>query len=93
MFLNNSCPKEYAMQMQNLDVLTHIQMKQQVNADKFIEAQTPEIEGLAKIGTFECIPKRNFSPKTRYLDLILTYIRKWCTKHDSASMEVDKYKA
>jgi hypothetical protein len=39
MFLNNLDPKFYAMQMQNPDVLTHAQMKRQVDAKKFIEAQ------------------------------------------------------
>jgi hypothetical protein len=39
MFLNNLDPLFYAMQMQNPDVLTHAQMKQQVDANKFIEAQ------------------------------------------------------
>jgi hypothetical protein len=37
------------------DVLTHAQMKRQVNADKFVGAQRPEIEGLMDIGTFEFI--------------------------------------
>jgi hypothetical protein len=41
MFLNKLDPKCYAMQMQNLNVLTHAQMKQQVDANKFIEAQQP----------------------------------------------------
>jgi hypothetical protein len=44
-FLNNLDPTFYAMQMQNPDVLTHSQMKRQVDANKFIEAQRPEIEG------------------------------------------------
>jgi hypothetical protein len=39
MFLNNLDPTFYAMQMQNPDVLTHAQMKRQVDANKFIEAQ------------------------------------------------------
>jgi hypothetical protein len=39
MFLNNLDPTFYAMQMQNTDVLTHAQMKRQVDANKFIEAQ------------------------------------------------------
>jgi hypothetical protein len=41
MFLNNLDPTFYAMQMQNPDVLTHAQMKRQVDANKFIEAQRP----------------------------------------------------
>jgi hypothetical protein len=41
MFLNNLDPKFYAVQMQNTDVLTHAQMKRQVDANKFIEAQPP----------------------------------------------------
>jgi hypothetical protein len=45
MFLNNLDPTFYAMQMQNLDVLTHAQIKRQVDANKFVEAQQPEIEG------------------------------------------------
>jgi hypothetical protein len=53
MFLNNLHPAFYAMQMQNLDVRTHAKMKQQVDANKFIEAQRPEIEGLMDIHTFE----------------------------------------
>jgi hypothetical protein len=52
MFLNNLDPTFYAMQMQNPDVLTHTQMKRQVDANKFIEAQQPEIEGLMDINTF-----------------------------------------
>jgi hypothetical protein len=45
MFLNNLDPTFYAMQMQNPDVLTHTQMKRQVDAKKIIEAKRPEIEG------------------------------------------------
>jgi hypothetical protein len=41
MFLNNLAPTFYAMQMQNLDVLTHTQMKRQVDTKKFVEAQRP----------------------------------------------------
>jgi hypothetical protein len=44
MFLNNLDPTFNAMQMQNPDVLTHAQMKIQVDANKFIDAQRPEIE-------------------------------------------------
>jgi hypothetical protein len=51
------------MQMQNPDVLTHAQMKLQLDANKFIEAQRPEIEGLVEINTFEFIPK---TPKSIY---------------------------
>jgi hypothetical protein len=36
MFLNNLDPTFYAMQMQNPDVITHAQMKRQVDANKFI---------------------------------------------------------
>jgi hypothetical protein len=64
------------MQMQNPDVLTHAQMKRQVDANTFVEAQRPEIEGLMDIKTFESIPKINIPPPTRYLDLIWTYRRK-----------------
>jgi hypothetical protein len=45
-------------------------MKQQVDANKCIDAQRPEIEGLMDINTFEIIPKINLPPQTRYLDLI-----------------------
>jgi hypothetical protein len=76
MFLNNLDPTFYAMQMQNPDILTHAQMKLQVDANKFIEAQQPEIEGLMDINTFEFIPKINLPLKTRYIDLIWTYRRK-----------------
>jgi hypothetical protein len=41
MFLNNLDPTFYAMQTQNPDVLTHAQMKLQVDADKFVDAQHP----------------------------------------------------
>jgi hypothetical protein len=75
MFLNNLDPTFYAMQMQNPDVLPHTQMKRQVDANKFIEAQRPGIEGLVDINTFEFIPKTNLPAKTRYLDLIWTYRR------------------
>jgi hypothetical protein len=68
MFLNNLDPTFYIMQMQNPDVLTHAQMKIQVNANKFVEAQRPEIDGLMNINTFEYIPKINLPPRTRYLD-------------------------
>jgi hypothetical protein len=78
MFLNNMDPKFYAMKMQNPDVLIHAQMKRQVDANKFIEAQRPEIECLMDIHTFEFIPKINLPPKTRYLDLIWTYRRRHC---------------
>jgi hypothetical protein len=64
------------MQVQNHDVLTYTQMKRQVDAKKFIEAQRPEIEGLMDINTFEFIPQINLPPKTRYLDLIWTYRHK-----------------
>jgi hypothetical protein len=37
MFLNNLDPTFYAMQMQNPDVLTHAQMKMQVDAKKMVE--------------------------------------------------------
>jgi hypothetical protein len=88
MFLNNLDPTFYAMQMQNPDVLTHAQMKQQVDAHKFIEAQPPEIEGLMDINTFELIPKINLPPKTRYLDLIWTYRCQW-----RPDRSLNKYKA
>jgi hypothetical protein len=64
------------MQMQNPDVLTHAQMKRQVDAHKFVEAQQPEIDGLVDINTFEFIPKTNLTPRMIYLDLIWTYRRK-----------------
>jgi hypothetical protein len=41
MFLNILDPAFYAMQMQNTYVLTHAQMKRQVDANKFVEAQRP----------------------------------------------------
>jgi hypothetical protein len=75
-FLYNLDPILNTMQMQNPDVLTHLQMKPQVDANKFIEAQQPEIEGLMDIKTFEFIPKINLPPKTRYLDLTWTYRHK-----------------
>jgi hypothetical protein len=78
MFLNKLDPTFYAMQMQNTHVLTRAQMKRQVDANKFIEAQQQEIEGLMDINTFKFIPKINLPPKTRYLDLIWTYRRKHC---------------
>jgi hypothetical protein len=70
MFLNNLDPTFYAMQMQNPDVLIHAQMKRQVDANKFVEAQQTEIDGLMDINTFEFIPKNNLPPRTRYIDLI-----------------------
>jgi hypothetical protein len=86
--LNNLDPKFYAMQMQNPDVLTHTQMKRQVDANKLIDAQQPEIDGLMDITTFEFIPKTNIPPRTRYLDLIWTYRRKHRTDGS-----LKKYKA
>jgi hypothetical protein len=74
--------------MQNPDVLTHTQMKRPVDANKFIEAQRPEIEGLMDINTFEFIPKIQLPPKTRYLDLIWTYMRNRCPNGS-----INKYKA
>jgi hypothetical protein len=53
MFFNNLDPTLYAIQMQNPDVLTHTQMKRQVDANKFVEALGPEIDGLMDINTFE----------------------------------------
>jgi hypothetical protein len=76
MFLNNLDPTFYAMQMQNPNVLTDAQMKRQLDANKFIEAQRPEIEGLMDINIFEFIPKTKLPAKTRYLDLIWAYRRK-----------------
>jgi hypothetical protein len=87
MFLNNLDPTFYAMQMQNPDVLTHTQMKRQVDTNKFIEAQRPEIEGVMDANTFEFIPKTNLTAKTRYLDLTWTYRRK---RHPDGSL--NKYK-
>jgi hypothetical protein len=78
----------YAMQMQYPDVLTHAQMKQQVDANKFIEAQRPEIHSLMDINTFEFIPKIDLPPRTRYIDLVWTYRRK---HHPGGSLK--KYKA
>jgi hypothetical protein len=66
MFLNNLDPTCYAMQMQNPDVITHAQMKRQVDAKKNIEAQRPGIEGLNDINTFEFTPITNLPAKTRY---------------------------
>jgi hypothetical protein len=88
MFLNNIDPTFYAMQMQNPDVLTHAKMKRQVETNKFIDAQRPEISGLMDINTFEFIPKTSLPPKTRYLDLIWTYRRK---RRPEGSLK--KYKA
>jgi hypothetical protein len=65
-FLNNLDPIFYAMQMQNPDVLTHTQMKRQVDVNKFSEAQRPEIEGLMDTNTFEFIPQTNLPAKNRY---------------------------
>jgi hypothetical protein len=65
MFLNNLDPTFYAMQMQNPDVLTHAKMKRQVDANKFVEAQRTEIDGLIDINTFEFIPKIDLPPRTR----------------------------
>jgi hypothetical protein len=73
MFRNNLDPTFYAMQMQNPDVLSHAQMRRQVDANKFIGAQRPEIESLMDINTFELIPKINLPPRTQYIDLIWTY--------------------
>jgi hypothetical protein len=78
MFLNNLDPTFYAMQMQNPDVLTHAQMKRRIDANKFIKAQRPEMEGLMDINTFKFIPKINLPSKTRYLYLIWTYRLKHC---------------
>jgi hypothetical protein len=62
MFLKNLDPTVYSMQMQNPDVLTHAQMKRQVDTNKFIEAQRPENDGLMDIHTFEFIPKIDLLP-------------------------------
>jgi hypothetical protein len=69
MFFNNLDPTLYAMQLQNLDVLTHALLKRQVDANKFVEAQRPEIDGLMDINTFEFILKIDLPPRTRYLDI------------------------
>jgi hypothetical protein len=76
------------IQMKNPDVLTHAQMKRQVDASKFVEAQRPEIDGLMDINTFEFIPNINLPPRTRYIDLIWTYRRK---RHPDGSLK--KYRA
>jgi hypothetical protein len=88
MFLNNLDPTFYAMQMKNTDVLTHSQMKHQVDANTFIEEHRPEISVLMDINTFEFIPKTTLPLKTRYLDLIWTYRRK---RRPDGSLK--KYKA
>jgi hypothetical protein len=72
MFLNNLDPTFYAMQMQNPDVLTYAQMKRQIDANKYIETQRPEIKGLMDINTFEVIPKTKLPAENRFLDLIWT---------------------
>jgi hypothetical protein len=41
MFLKNLDPTFYAMQMQKPDLLTHAQMKRQVDGNKFIDARRP----------------------------------------------------
>jgi hypothetical protein len=64
--------------MQNPNVLTHAQMKRQFDANKFVEAKRPEIDGLVDINTFEFIPKIGLPPQTQYLDLIWTYRHKQC---------------
>jgi hypothetical protein len=48
-FLNNLDPTLYAMKMQNPDILAHAEMKRQVDVNKFIDTQRPEIEGLMDI--------------------------------------------
>jgi hypothetical protein len=88
MFLNNLDPTFYAMQMKNPDVLTLAQMKRQVDANEFVEAQRSDIDGLMDINTFEFIPKINLPPRTRYLDLIWTYRRK-----QRPDVSLKKYKA
>jgi hypothetical protein len=88
MFLNNLDPTFYAMQMQNPDVLTRAQIKRQVDANKFVEAQRPKIDGLMDINTFECIPKIDLPPQTQYLDLIWTCR---CKRRPDGSLK--KYKA
>jgi hypothetical protein len=55
MLLNKLDPTFYTMQMQNPNVLTHAPMNRHVVANKFIEAQRPEIEGFMDINTFEFI--------------------------------------
>jgi hypothetical protein len=87
MFLNNLDPTFYAMQMQNPDVLTHAQMKRQVDANKFFEAQRPEIDGLMDIDTFEFIPKINLPPRTRYLNPVWTYR---CKRRPDRSLKKNK---
>jgi hypothetical protein len=62
-FLNSLDPMFYATRMQNPDVLTNAQTKRQVDADKFVDAQHPEIERLQEIETFEYIPKSKIPPK------------------------------
>jgi hypothetical protein len=54
--LANLDPTLYAMQMQNPDVLTHAQIKKQIDVNTFIEAQRPEIKRLID---FELIPRTN----------------------------------
>jgi hypothetical protein len=62
-FFNNLDPTFYAMQMQNPDVLTHAQMKRQVDANTFIETQRPESEVLMDINAFNSSPKPNYQLK------------------------------
>jgi hypothetical protein len=68
-FLNNLDPTFYAMQMQNPDVLTHAQMKRQVDANKFFEAQRPETVSWTSTPS-------NSSPKSIYhleRDILTSY--------------------
>jgi hypothetical protein len=90
MFLNNLDPTCYAMQMQmqNQDVLTHAQMKRQVDTNKFVEEQRPMIDGLMDIITFEFIPRINLPPGTRYIDLIWTYR---CKRRPDGSLKKCKH--
>jgi hypothetical protein len=48
-------------------------MERQVDADTFIDAQRPEIEGLMDINTFRLIHKTKLPAKTRYIELMWTY--------------------
>jgi len=58
------------------DTLTQSQMLKQADKKNFIQAQLPELDGLAKMGVFEILPMTSKPPTAKLLSSICSYRRK-----------------
>jgi hypothetical protein len=63
MFLSNLNPTFYTMQMQNPDVLTHAQMKQQVGAEKALKRKDQKLKDYQKWELLNTYQKETYHQK------------------------------